>query len=99
VYNNIVDVAMAIHEDAFENSHTTFKLFKECSLLAIDDFGDYNLTPSMIAKLRSILDYRLAHNLPIIVVGATPPEAWAYEKSPMEGAMMKILRMTETIGL
>jgi hypothetical protein len=90
---------MAIHEDAFENSHTTFKLYKECSLLAIDDFGDYNLTPTMIAKLRAILDYRFAHNFPIIIVGSTPPETWAYEKSPMEGAMMKILRMTEAIGI
>ncbi|RQW76797.1 MAG: hypothetical protein EHM14_15800 [Methanothrix sp.] len=99
IYNNAVDVAMAIHEDAFENNHTVFKSYKECSLFIIDDFGDYNMTQSMVSKIRAIFDYRLAYQLPVIIVGSTPPEQWAYEKSPIESTMLKLLRMTEAIGL
>jgi DNA replication protein DnaC len=99
IYNNTVDMAMELHEDAFENNHTLFKLYKDCSLLAIDDFGDYNMTQAMLSKLRSILDYRFAHQLPIIIVGSTPPDQWAFEKSPLESTMIKILRMVEAVGL
>jgi DNA replication protein DnaC len=100
IYNNTVDMAMELHEDAFENNHTLYKEYKNCSLLVIDDFGDYNMTQATLAKIRSILDFRHAQKvLPVIIVGSTPSDQWAFEKSPLESTMLKILKMTETISL